>query len=234
MRLLSCEPCCWAARAAATSQVRQVLHTQRGRDHPKPGRPGAAAAFQVRCAAATFRACCLSLGRRALRNQRARRLPPARGPGHVLSSVSRHRGPRHRALTPLPVRARRDYGGKRSFAGPAHTIKCFENNPLVRKVRQQLAPPPPCRGPNGSIQTSCESLGRGRSGWPASAPPARRRAHPRPAAHRPRVPPISRAALTKETAARAPPGGDQPGQRARAGGGRRRVHALRAPGGHAG
>ncbi|GBF91666.1 hypothetical protein Rsub_03970 [Raphidocelis subcapitata] len=28
----------------------------------------------------------------------------------------------------------RDYGGARTFAGPAHTIKCFENNPLVRKA----------------------------------------------------------------------------------------------------
>ncbi|KAI8464752.1 MAG: ribonuclease E inhibitor RraA/Dimethylmenaquinone methyltransferase [Monoraphidium minutum] len=28
----------------------------------------------------------------------------------------------------------RDYGGRRSFAGPAHTIRCYENNPLVRKA----------------------------------------------------------------------------------------------------
>jgi hypothetical protein len=29
----------------------------------------------------------------------------------------------------------RDYGGKKTFSGQAATIKCYENNPLVRKVR---------------------------------------------------------------------------------------------------
>ncbi len=29
----------------------------------------------------------------------------------------------------------RDYGGKLRFSGQVSTVKCFENNPLVRKVR---------------------------------------------------------------------------------------------------
>lgn len=29
----------------------------------------------------------------------------------------------------------RDFGGKLRFSGQAVTIKCFENNPLVREVR---------------------------------------------------------------------------------------------------
>ena len=28
----------------------------------------------------------------------------------------------------------RDFGGNLRFKGPAATVKCFENNPLVRKV----------------------------------------------------------------------------------------------------
>ena len=32
----------------------------------------------------------------------------------------------------------RDYGGHIRFNGQAATVKCFENNPLVRKVRWSL------------------------------------------------------------------------------------------------
>lgn len=31
----------------------------------------------------------------------------------------------------------RDFGGNLRFKGPAATVKCFENNPLVRKARHQ-------------------------------------------------------------------------------------------------
>lgn len=31
----------------------------------------------------------------------------------------------------------RDFGGNLRFKGPAATVKCFENNPLVRKVCHQ-------------------------------------------------------------------------------------------------
>lgn len=29
---------------------------------------------------------------------------------------------------------RRDFGGAEAFAGRAHTVRCYENNPLVRKA----------------------------------------------------------------------------------------------------
>ena len=32
----------------------------------------------------------------------------------------------------------RDFGGTLRFSGRIATVKCFENNPLVRKVRQVL------------------------------------------------------------------------------------------------
>lgn len=31
----------------------------------------------------------------------------------------------------------RDYGGSRKFSGPVSTVKCFENNPLVRKALEE-------------------------------------------------------------------------------------------------
>lgn len=31
----------------------------------------------------------------------------------------------------------RDFGGKKSFSGKIQTVKCFENNPLVRKALEQ-------------------------------------------------------------------------------------------------
>lgn len=37
------------------------------------------------------------------------------------------------ACAPTPTR---DFGGAGAFAGRAHTVKVFENNPLVRKVRR--------------------------------------------------------------------------------------------------
>jgi regulator of RNase E activity RraA len=33
----------------------------------------------------------------------------------------------------------RNYGGVVRFAGPASTVKCFENNPLVRKALEVVA-----------------------------------------------------------------------------------------------
>ena len=40
----------------------------------------------------------------------------------------------------------RDYGGNLRFSGQAATVKCFENNPLVRKVCHRLhgMPARPC------------------------------------------------------------------------------------------
>ncbi len=58
--------------------------------------------------------------------------------------VADQRPPSNRPLkndpTPHPPslhpnkRPPRDFGGKKEFAGPAYTIRCFENNPLVRKA----------------------------------------------------------------------------------------------------
>ena len=39
------------------------------------------------------------------------------------------------------IRATRDYGGHIRFNGQAATVKCFENNPLVRKVRRNFTQP---------------------------------------------------------------------------------------------
>ena len=65
----------------------------------------------------------------------------------------------------------RDYGGNLRFNGQAATVKCFENNPLVRKVchlshgppdlavpanARELIPSPPC------FMQSLEEDGRGR------------------------------------------------------------------------
>ncbi len=42
---------------------------------------------------------------------------------------------------PVP-RLHRDYGGNLRFSGQAATVKCFENNPLVRQVCYLLQKPP--------------------------------------------------------------------------------------------
>ena len=42
-----------------------------------------------------------------------------------------------RAVEAASVNYFRDYGSKRRFFGPISTVKCFENNPLVRKALEE-------------------------------------------------------------------------------------------------
>jgi regulator of ribonuclease activity A len=40
-------------------------------------------------------------------------------------------------VRPIFSRTYRDYGGHLSFSGQASTVKCFENNPLVRSALEE-------------------------------------------------------------------------------------------------
>jgi len=54
----------------------------------------------------------------------------------------------------------RDYGGKLSFSGPAATIRCYENNPLVRKVRENVAPTG-----SGVVRSGVRGMSEGGLAW---------------------------------------------------------------------